>query len=90
MAAYSIDIRPRARRALRELDPPVRRTLGKAIEDLTNDPRPPGVRALKGYRPYLRVQVGTYRVIYSVDDQARVVTIAVVGHRREVYRNLDL
>jgi len=25
-----------------------------------------------------------------VDDAARVVTVAVVGHRREVYRGLDL
>jgi len=29
-------------------------------------------------------------VIYAVDDSARVVTIAAVGHRREAYRTLDL
>ena len=48
------------------------------------------MRPLKGHRPYLRVRTGDYRVIYAVDDQARVVTVAAVGHRREVYRNLDL
>lgn len=29
---------------------------------------------------------GQYRVIYTIDDDARVVTIAAVDHRRDVYR----
>jgi hypothetical protein len=33
--------------------------------------------------------VGDYRIVYDVDDTARTVTVAVVGHRREVYRSLD-
>jgi mRNA interferase RelE/StbE len=57
---------------------------------LATEPRPPGARPLTGHRPYLRVRAGDYRVIYAVDDSARVVTIAAVGHRREIYRALDL
>jgi len=34
--------------------------------------------------------VGDYRIIYDVDDYARVVTVAVVGHRRDVCRGLEL
>jgi mRNA-degrading endonuclease RelE of RelBE toxin-antitoxin system len=34
--------------------------------------------------------MGDYRIIYDVDDDACVVTVSVVGHRREVYRGLDL
>jgi mRNA interferase RelE/StbE len=29
---------------------------------------------------------GTYRVIYQVDDVARVVTVVDIGHRRDIYR----
>jgi mRNA interferase RelE/StbE len=90
VAAYALDIRPRARRSLRQLDPPVRKAIAEAIDSLAADPRPPGVRPLTGHRPYLRVRSGDYRVIYSVDDGAHVVTVAAVGHRREVYRTLDL
>ncbi len=68
----------------------MRRAVAKAIDGLTSDPRPPGVRALTGHRPYLRLRTGDYRVIYAVDDQARLVTVAAVGHRRDVYRNLNL
>ncbi|MGH3264570.1 MAG: type II toxin-antitoxin system RelE family toxin [Trebonia sp.] len=90
MAAYTIDVRPRARRSLRQLDPSVRKAVARVIDSLANDPRPSGFLPLTGHRPYLRVRSGDYRVIYSVDDQARVVTIAAVGHRREIYRGLEL
>ena len=89
-AAYTIDIRPRARRSLRQLDPPVRKAVAQIIDGLATDPRPPGYRSLTGRRPYLRVRSGDYRVIYAVDDHARIVTIAAVGHRREIYRTFDM
>jgi mRNA interferase RelE/StbE len=90
MTAYAIDLRARAVWALRKLDPTARTAVAKVIDALAADPRPPGAQALTGHRPYLRVRSGDYRVIYSIDDSAKVVTIAVVGHRREIYRNLDL
>ena len=89
-AANTIDIRPRARRSLRQLDPPVRKAVAQVIDGLATDPRPPGFRSLTGRRPYLRVRSGDYRVIYAVDDRARIVTIAAVGHRREIYRSFDM
>ena len=90
MAVYTIDVRPRARRSLRQLDPSVRKAVAQVIDSLGTDPRPPGCLPLTGHRPYLRVRSGDYRVIYTVDDSARVVTVAAVGHRREIYRSLDL
>jgi len=38
--------------------------------------------AVEGYR----IRVGVYRIIYEVDDAARVVTVYRIRHRREVYR----
>jgi mRNA interferase RelE/StbE len=90
MAAYTIDVRPRARRSLRQLDPSVRKAIAQLIEGLAANPRPPGVVPLTGHRPYLRVRSGDYRVIYSVDDRARMVTVTAVGHRREIYRTFNL
>jgi mRNA interferase RelE/StbE len=70
VAAYSIDIRPRARRSLSQLDPAVRKAVAQTIDALSANPR--------------RIRSGDYRVIYAVDDQERVVTVAAVGHRREI------
>jgi mRNA interferase RelE/StbE len=29
---------------------------------------------------------GTYRVIYRIDDEAHVVNVVDIGHRRDIYR----
>jgi len=34
--------------------------------------------------------VGDYRIVYVVGDRVRAVTVAVIGHRRDVYRDLNL
>ena len=90
MTPYTVATRPRVRRALRRLDAAARKDVLATMRALATDPRPPGARALKGHRPYLRVRSGDHRVIYTVDDATRVVRVVVVDHRREVYRNLDL
>lgn len=84
MSEYRIELRPAAVRALRKLDPPVRRRLQGAIALLAQDPRPPAARALKG-RPGLRVRVGEYRILYTVHDDVLLVVVVALGHRREVY-----
>ena len=72
-----------------QLDPPVRKAVAHVIDGLAADPRPPGFLPLTGHRPYLRVRLGDYRVIYA-SGHPRVVVIAAVGHRREIYRSFDV
>jgi mRNA interferase RelE/StbE len=84
VSAYRIELRPAAVRALRKLDPQVRRRVQGAIALLAQDPRPPGARALQG-RPGLRVRVGDYRIIYTVEDDVLLVVVVRLGHRRDIY-----
>lgn len=84
MSEYRIELRPAAARALRKLDPQVRRHIQGAIALLAQAPRPPGARALQG-RPGLRVRVGDYRIIYTVHDDVLLVVVVRLGHRRDVY-----
>jgi mRNA interferase RelE/StbE len=56
-----------------------------AIDGLGGDPRPVGCAKLAG-RDDFRIRVGDYRVVYSVDDAERLVIVARIAHRREVYR----
>lgn len=84
MSQYRIELRPAAVRALRKLDPQVRHRVQGAIALLAQDPRPPGARALQG-RDGLRVRVGEYRIIYTIDDRVLTVVVVRLGHRRDVY-----
>lgn len=82
---HRIELRPAAVRALRKLDPAVRERIQGVIALLAHDPHPPAARALQG-RPGLRVRVGDYRILYTVDDGVLLVVVVVtLGHRREVY-----
>jgi mRNA interferase RelE/StbE len=84
VSAYRIELRPAAARSLRKLDPQDRRRVQGAIALLAQDPRPPGARALQS-RPALRVRVGDYRIIYTVEDDVLLVVVVRLGHRRDVY-----
>jgi mRNA interferase RelE/StbE len=84
VSPYRIELRPAAVRALRKLDPRVRRRVQGAIALLAQDPRPPGARAIQG-RPGLRVRVGDYRIIYTVEDDVLLVVVVRLGHPRDVY-----
>lgn len=55
------------------------------IRSLADDPRPQGCEKLSGQQRY-RLRQGIYRIIYEIQDEALVVIVAKVGHRREVYR----
>lgn len=83
---YRLEIRRTAERDLRRLPRSAFERLNEQILSLREDPRPPGVRKLKGKLEGWRVRVGQYRILYEIDDEERVVTIARVRHRRDVYR----
>jgi mRNA-degrading endonuclease RelE of RelBE toxin-antitoxin system len=53
---------------------------------LLADPHRIGKRLLPPMDDRFSVRRGTYRVIYRIDDKARVVTVVDVAHRRDVYR----
>jgi mRNA interferase RelE/StbE len=60
-----------------------------AISDLAHAPRPPGCKQLKGKnREYLRIRVGDYRIIYTVEDSVLLIIVIYIGHRREIYKKL--
>jgi mRNA interferase RelE/StbE len=56
------------------------------IQALASTPRPHGSRKLAGEEERYRIRQGAYRIVYTVDDAARVVEVFKIGHRREVYR----
>ena len=84
---YSVQIAPAAVRQLRKLDPPARRRIQAAIELLAAEPRPAGAKKLVGGEGEWRVRTGDYRVVYEIYDDALVILVLAVGHRRDIYRS---
>jgi mRNA interferase RelE/StbE len=84
--AYRLNIMPAAERDLRALPAAILARLDARIRALADNPRPRGAEPIRGRRGGLRVRVGDYHILYTVDDVQQVVTIGRVGHRRDVYR----
>lgn len=83
--SYCVELRPAAVRALKQIDHRDRDRIRGAIALLGQDPRPPGAKALQG-RPGLRVRVGDYRIIYTIQEDVLLVVVVALGHRRDVYQ----
>ena len=78
-----VEIAPSAARDLRRLPVGVRQRLAVAILSLGDQPRPPGVRKIRGAERAFRIRVARYRVIYDVYDHEQLVVILAVGPRNE-------
>jgi mRNA interferase RelE/StbE len=82
---YSLEIKRSAQKELDALDDPLFSRIDRKILELADQPRPPGCKKLKGYNDQWRVRVGSWRVVYIIDEAARQISVTRIGHRREVY-----
>lgn len=83
---YRIEFTPTAARTLRKLDRPTLERIVPKIDALAGNPRPHGVEKLAGRENRYRLRVGDHRVVFAIQDSARLVTVAIIAHRSEVYR----
>lgn len=82
---FSVRIKRSAEKEMDSLPKSAFDRIAESICMLETDPRPHGSRKLRGLEQY-RLRVGTYRILYTVDDRHHIVEIIAVGHRRDVYR----
>jgi mRNA interferase RelE/StbE len=85
VARYSLEIKQSAQKELNALDDALFTRIDRKILVLADDPRPAGCKKLRGYKDQWRLRAGDWRVVYIVDDAAKLVTITRIAHRREVY-----
>ncbi len=84
--SYAIEILRSARKQLERIAADHQERVLTALEALAQTPRPDGCSKLTG-REAWRIRIGDYRVVYEIDDEAKIVVIVVIAHRRDAYRN---
>ena len=85
MNSYTVEVKPAARRELEALPDHVLSRVVRKLESLGHTPRTVGCKKLKAYKDQWRVRVGDWRVLYIIDDAAKLVSVTRIAHRREVY-----
>lgn len=81
---YQIVIRKKAKKFIDKLPKNERLRIAKAIQMLPNGE---DIKKLKGSEDLLRLRVGDYRIIYTVDHGELVVIVVDAGNRGQIYKN---
>jgi mRNA interferase RelE/StbE len=83
---YKIFVSRTAEKQLKKLPAATQRKVAAVILSLGIDPYPYGSKKLSGFESVYRVRVGSYRVLYEIENKRVTVCVLKLGHRRDVYR----
>lgn len=84
MNRYTVILSKKAQKQLDKLPDNIAEPIFEAIANLEENPRPAGIKKLKGRDGY-RVRVGNYRIIYEIFDNELLIDVIAVGHRKDIY-----
>ena len=83
---YALEFTEPAQDDLRQLDTKTGKRIFKKLTWLATNAENVNHTALTGqWAGYYRWRIGDYRAIYELDADGRILIVAVIGHRREVY-----
>ena len=77
---YEVNVDGRVLKSIRQILPKHQKQSKASLEKLRATPRPQdSIKLPRGYR----VTVGEYRILYTVDDEARLVTVYKIVKRND-------
>ena len=89
MEEYNIEISPTAERDLKNLKSKLKNfdDLTNVIDELSTNPRPHGVRKVKGFFITFRIRFSSYRIIYDIyDNNKKIVILRIVKRNESTYK----
>lgn len=87
-APYEIRFQSPAKRALSETLPETAAAAAfrVCVGALAENPHRAGGQLREPLDAYRSARRGTYRIVYTINDTTKVVTVEWIGHRSDVYR----
>lgn len=85
--AYRIVLKRSAAKELAALPSRTHDNVIKHLRQLESSPRGTGAEKLTGIDAY-KLRVGSYRVVFEIDDSAKEVTVVMIDDRKQVYQRL--
>ena len=84
---YRVDFTPQALEDVSKLDRIISARVIKRLEWLSQNIELINPQALKGkFQGMFKLIVGDWRVIYTADFTNKLITVHLIGHRKEVYK----
>jgi len=82
---YIVEIVSKAEKEFLRLPQAEQDKIRNKILSLENNPKPVGSKKLRETN-YFRIRSGDYRVIYSVNDTAKIIKVLSIGNRKDIYK----
>jgi mRNA interferase RelE/StbE len=83
---WKVTYKESVKKDLKKIFKDIQYIIKRAIEEkLMEYPVKFGLPLRRNLKAYMKLRVGDYRIIYSVDKDIVTVHVVKVGHRREVY-----
>ena len=86
---YSIELKPQVQKFIEAQSGKVQKQLIKRIEILATNPHPPKSKLLHEGEVLYSFRSGVYRIIYQIQQEKRLIVVAKIGHRKNVYKGLQ-
>jgi len=84
MARYRVLFKKSVAKDLRDIPKKDVQRILKRIKSLAEEPRPHGCEKLTDQERY-RIRQSSYRILYEIQDEARIVVVVKVAKRNEAY-----
>ena len=83
---YHIVVSSKASKCIKDLPKEEQLAIINKIDAITNnDTLALDIKKLHGYEHLYRVRYDHYRIVFSVDNDEKIISIIIVGNRREIY-----
>lgn len=83
---YELSYHKAALKFLAKQEQSVQERISEGVSGLLKIPPEGDIRLMKGYRELYRLRVGTFRVLFEVDHNERIIYIQAIGNRGDVYK----
>lgn len=84
---WKIVYKKSVKKDLNSISKDIQYIIKRAIEEkLLIDPVKFGLPLRRSLKGFMKLRVGDYRIIYSIDKKVVTVHILKIGHRKEVYK----
>ena len=84
--SWKVTYKNSVQKDLKKISKDIQYIIKRAIEEkLMTDPLKFGLPLRRNLRGLMKLRVGDYRIIYSIDEKVVTVHVIKVGHRKDVY-----
>ena len=87
--SYSVEFRPAVWKNVKKIPKNDLVKIKSRIDEISSNLPDPATTKMSGSNAFHKVRCGNYRIVYEIHENRLVILVVKIGHRRDVYRNLQ-